>query len=41
MSVADLLMLAPWLIFIASLALIGYRLSHRRGTFHRHRRRVR
>jgi hypothetical protein len=37
-TTADLLVLAPWLIFGASLGAIGFRLLSRRGTSRRHRR---
>lgn len=40
-TMADVLVLAPWLIFGAGLATIGYRLFHRRSTLHRHRRHIR
>jgi hypothetical protein len=35
---ANLLVLAPWLIFGAGIAVICYRLLARRGTSRRHRR---
>jgi hypothetical protein len=35
---ANLLVLAPWLIFGAGLAVICYRLLSRRASSHRHRR---
>ena len=35
---ANLLVLAPWLIFGAGLAVICYRLLSRRAAAHRHRR---
>ena len=38
MTAANLLVLAPWLIFGAGLAVICYRLLARRGPCHRHRR---
>jgi hypothetical protein len=37
-TAANLLVLAPWLIFGAGLAVICYRLLARRGAGHRHRR---
>jgi hypothetical protein len=37
-TAADLLVLAPWLIFGAALAAICYRLLSRRGAARRHRR---
>jgi hypothetical protein len=37
-TAANLLVLAPWLIFGAALAVICYRLLTRRGASHRHRR---
>jgi len=40
-NAADLLVLAPWLLFGAGLAVIGYRLSRRGATSRRHRRRIR
>jgi hypothetical protein len=40
-NAADLLVLAPWLIFGAGLAAIGYRLLHRRAACHRQRRHLR
>ncbi|HUK69801.1 MAG TPA: hypothetical protein VLW50_13790 [Streptosporangiaceae bacterium] len=38
MTVADLLVLAPWMIFGAALAVICYRLLRRCGTSGRHQR---
>jgi hypothetical protein len=37
-TVADLLVLAPWVIFGAALAVICYRLLRRCGPSHRHQR---
>ena len=37
-TVADLLVLAPWVIFGAGLAVICYRLLRRCGASHRHQR---
>jgi hypothetical protein len=37
-TAADLLVLAPWLIFGAGLVVICYRLLSRRSASHRHRR---
>ena len=37
-TVADLLVLAPWVIFGAALAVICYRLLRRCGASHRHQR---
>jgi hypothetical protein len=37
-TVADLLVLAPWVIFGAGLAVICYRLYSRCGASHRHQR---
>jgi hypothetical protein len=37
-TVADLLVLAPWVIFGAGLAVICYRLFSRCGASHRHQR---
>ena len=38
MTVADLLVLAPWVIFGAGLAVICYRLLRRSGASQRHQR---
>lgn len=38
MTAVDLLVLVPWLIFAAGMALIGYRLLSRHGTGRQHRR---
>jgi hypothetical protein len=40
-TTANMLLLAPWLIFFAALAVIGYRLSHPRTRLHRRRRHIR
>jgi len=37
-TVVDLLVLVPWLIFGAGMAVIGYRLLRRQGTARRYRR---
>jgi hypothetical protein len=35
---ADLLVLAPWVLFVAALIVVCYRLLSRRTSSHRHRR---
>jgi len=40
-NAADLIVLAPWLLFGAGLGVIGYRLFHLRVTSHRRRRQIR
>jgi len=37
-TAANLLVLAPWLIFVAGLAAVCYRLLSHRSASHRHRR---
>jgi hypothetical protein len=37
MTVVDVLVFGPWLIFGAGLAVIGYRLARRHGTARQHR----